>query len=438
MIEPIIQVENISKQYHIGKRRGYRTFRDALTDMATAPIRRLRYFGRVSCSQEDTIWALEDVSFDVMPGEVMGIIGRNGAGKSTLLKILSRVTEPTKGQALLRGRVGSLLEVGTGFHPELTGRENIFLSGAILGMRRKEIKRRFSEIVEFSGVEKFIETPVKRYSCGMRVRLGFAVAAHLDPEIMLIDEVLAVGDTAFQKKCLGKMNDVAKSGRTILFVSHDMGAISRLCQRAVLVDDGRATVWDNVNEAVNHYLRPDGQEHFGAADLRHAPGQFQNRQVILTSISTHRLDGAPSCLFATGDDMLIRITYEMPEPTDSGYCSVHFLDAAGGRVMTINSRHAGNPLSLQGIGTIECVLCDVRLGSGDYLVEVTIGRTFPNHKIMDYVPAAMTIRMNLGNYLSGVELLSGQGCIAQQSQWHSLSEDTEHDNGCLASRSHKS
>ena len=438
MIEPIIQVENLSKQYHIGRQRGYRTFRDAIADVVTSPFRRLRNFGRDSSSEDDTIWAIEDVSFDVMPGEVMGIIGRNGAGKSTLLKILSRITEPTKGQAVLKGRVGSLLEVGTGFHPELTGRENIYLSGAILGMRRREIKQRFGEIVEFSGVEKFIETPVKRYSSGMRVRLGFAVAAHLDPEIMLIDEVLAVGDATFQKKCLGKMNDVAKSGRTILFVSHDMGAISRLCQRAVLIDDGRAKVWDDVNEAVNHYLRPDGQEHFGDADLRHAPGQFQNRQVILTSISTHRLDGTPSCLFATSDDILLRITYEMPEPTESGYCSVHFLDSSGGRVMTINSRHCGTPLPLQGNGTIECVLRDVRLGSGDYLVEVTIGRTFPNHKILDYVPAAMTIRMNIGNYLSGIELLSGQGCIAQQSQWHSLSEEPSHDNGCLTSRSNKS
>ena len=231
-MKPAIQVENLSKLYLIGRaQQKHDTLRDALANVKPWPriasIFRKDHSHRLNNSlQDDLLWALKDVSFEVQPGEVVGIIGRNGAGKSTLLKILSRITEPTSGRAVLNGRVGSLLEVGTGFHPELTGRENIYLNGAILGMRRTEIEKKFDEIVAFSEIEKFLDTPVKRYSSGMYVRLAFAVAAHLEPEILLVDEVLAVGDAAFQKKCLGKMNDVARHGRTILFVSHNMGAIA--------------------------------------------------------------------------------------------------------------------------------------------------------------------------------------------------------------------
>jgi len=213
---------------------------------------------RAPCNSASDLWALRDVSFEVRRGEVLGIIGRNGAGKSTLLKILSRITEPTSGRAVMRGRVGSLLEVGTGFHPELTGRENIFLNGAILGMRKKEIETKFDEIVAFAEVERFIDTPVKRYSSGMYVRLAFAVAAHLDPEILIVDEVLAVGDAAFQKKCLGKMSDVAtKEGRTVLFVSHNMGAINRLCGKTLLLDKGHLEMFAATNAVISHYLLRD-------------------------------------------------------------------------------------------------------------------------------------------------------------------------------------
>ena len=215
------------------------------------------------CSAEDakptrrvnTIWALKDVSFEVQQGEVVGIIGRNGAGKSTLLKILSRITDPTEGRVEIHGRVGSLLEVGTGFHPELTGRENIYLNGAILGMKQAEIERKFDEIVAFAEIEKFLDTPVKRYSSGMYVRLAFAVAAHLEPEILLVDEVLAVGDAEFQKKCLGKMGDVAKEGRTVLFVSHNMGAVTTLCKRGILLDTGKISCDEGVSETVKQYNR---------------------------------------------------------------------------------------------------------------------------------------------------------------------------------------
>ncbi len=253
-MQPAISVKGVGKQYRIGAREeAYRTLREAIVDTATAPIRRLRQMGKPAAPSE-MIWALKDVSFNVQPGEVIGLIGRNGAGKSTLLKILSRITEPTEGKIELRGRVASLLEVGTGFHPELTGRENIYLNGVILGMKKVEIDRKFDEIVAFAEIEKFLDTPVKHYSSGMYVRLAFAVAAHLDPEILLVDEVLAVGDAAFQKKCLGKMGEVAKEGRTVLFVSHQMAAIKQLCSRCLLLEDGEVTAGGDTSEVTEKYL----------------------------------------------------------------------------------------------------------------------------------------------------------------------------------------
>lgn len=255
---PIIKINNLSKRYRIGvKEEGYKTFRETIMDWVCAPVKnliKLRNLTRFKdIDEENVIWALKDISFEVNKGEVLGIIGRNGSGKTTLLKVLSRITEPTNGFAELHGRVSSLLEVGTGFHPELTGRENLFLNGAILGMRKKEIKKKFDEIVAFSEIEKFIDTPVKRFSSGMWVRLAFAIAAHLDPEILLVDEVLAVGDVAFQKKCLGRMKDVAKGGRTVLFISHNMGAIRSLCNKAIWIDSGKLVKQGNVDEVVSDY-----------------------------------------------------------------------------------------------------------------------------------------------------------------------------------------
>ncbi len=248
-----IHVEGLGKLYRIGgdKQQRYRTLRDSISDAVKWPVRLLR--GDLN-RRAETIWALKDVSFDLKEGHVLGVIGRNGAGKSTLLKILSRVTEPTTGLAEVRGRVGSLLEVGTGFHPELSGRENIFLNGAVLGMARKEINRKFDEIVDFAGVEKFIDTPVKRYSSGMYLRLAFSVAAHLEPEILVVDEVLAVGDAEFQRKCLGKMSDVAEAGRTVLFVSHNMSAIMRLTEQAIVLDKGQVVYNAPTREAVDYYM----------------------------------------------------------------------------------------------------------------------------------------------------------------------------------------
>src|SRR6202011_3679487 len=245
MSDAIITVEGLGKKYRLGQRSNerYTALRDVLTDKAKSLFRRNgNPRSDIRNPQSNEIWALRDVSFEVKQGEVIGIIGRNGAGKSTLLKILSRITEPTTGRVRLKGRVASLLEVGTGFHPELTGRENIFLNGAVLGMTRAEIQRKFDEIIDFAEVEKFLDTPVKRYSSGMYVRLAFAVAAHLEPEILVVDEVLAVGDAEFQKKCLGKMQEVSRGGRTVLFVSHNMSAVARLCSRGMLLHSGRISV----------------------------------------------------------------------------------------------------------------------------------------------------------------------------------------------------
>lgn len=251
MTVPAIRCHGLGKQYRLGVRAPYGAFRDVI---ATAVRRSLGRIRGERCEHPDTVWALRDVSFDVAPGEIVGVIGRNGAGKSTLLKLISRITAPTEGTAEIHGRVGSLLEVGTGFHPELTGAENVYLNGAILGMRRHEIARKFDDIIAFAEVERFVDTPVKHYSNGMYVRLAFSVAAHLEPEIFLVDEVLAVGDVSFQQKCLGRMSDVRQDGRTILFVSHNMAAIKRLCTRCLVIDGGRLAYDGDVETAIKKYM----------------------------------------------------------------------------------------------------------------------------------------------------------------------------------------
>jgi lipopolysaccharide transport system ATP-binding protein len=280
MSETAISVSGLSKRYRLGgKQERHDTLTGALVDLARRPLANLRSLKSLTTfsdddTEDDTLWALRDVSFDIKSGETVGIIGSNGAGKSTLLKILSRITQPSHGSALVNGRVSSLLEVGTGFHPDLTGRENVFLNGAILGMSRKEIERKFDDIVEFSDVERFIDTPVKRYSSGMTLRLAFSVAAHLEPEILMVDEVLAVGDIRFQKKCLGKMSEVAKTGRTVLYVAHNMPAISRLCQRAILMGRGRVVQDGPVHDVISAYLNSGLGTSASRewSDLKQAPG----------------------------------------------------------------------------------------------------------------------------------------------------------------------
>ncbi len=305
MSDIAIRVENLSKRYRLGRRERYRALRDTISDVLTAPIRMIR--GQKEDKKGELLWAVKDVSFDIHRGEAVGIIGRNGAGKSTLLKILSRITDPTSGRAEIYGRVGSLLEVGTGFHPELTGRENIFLNGAILGMRKAEITRKFDEIVAFAEVERFIDTPVKRYSSGMYVRLAFAVAAHLEPEIMLVDEVLAVGDAAFQKKCLGKMGDVAREGRTVLFVSHNMAAVGNLCQRGVVLSGGEVQFVGSQGEAISHYLRGISEHKGSLHDRtdRRGSGEIRVVGIELRDDQGKFIDFAQS-----GQDVNLHLHYE--------------------------------------------------------------------------------------------------------------------------------
>jgi lipopolysaccharide transport system ATP-binding protein len=312
MNDTVIHVEGLTKTYHIGtKEASYRTFRDVVSSAFVSPFRAVGKWIRNSNGNEalnhETIYALKDVSFDVKRGEVLGVIGRNGAGKSTLLKILSRITEPTDGYAEIRGRVGSLLEVGTGFHPELTGRENIYLNGAILGMKKSEIEQKFDEIVAFSELEKFLDTPVKYYSSGMYVRLAFGVAAHLEPEILLVDEVLAVGDISFQKKCLGKMKSVSQEGRTVVFVSHNMAAIESLCQRGIVISAGKIVVDGTQLEAIFSYLSDVTSSSISLRDRTDREG---NGDVRITEIEYRDENGKPLTTLRSGQTVDILLHFE--------------------------------------------------------------------------------------------------------------------------------
>jgi lipopolysaccharide transport system ATP-binding protein len=317
-----IRVENLSKTYNIvGSKAPYKTLRESLATAAAIPIDRLRH-SPTSPGKTETIWALKDVSFEIGYGEAVGIIGRNGAGKSTLLKVLSRITRPTRGRAEIHGRVGSLLEVGTGFHPELTGRENIYLNGTILGMRKAEIARQFDEIVAFAEIEPFLDTPVKRYSSGMYVRLAFAVAAHLEPEILLVDEVLAVGDAAFQKKCLGRMGDVTKAGRTVLFVSHNMGAINRLCPRSLWIDGGRLRMAGGSQELISAYLMSGALE-CGKRIWETGVSNAGTDEFKLLAVTIKNQEHAPATNLPVNGLIEIGIKYRISKSLP--YCRVGFL-----------------------------------------------------------------------------------------------------------------
>jgi lipopolysaccharide transport system ATP-binding protein len=326
-----IRVEGLGKRYRIGASQApYRTLRETLVDLASAPAKRIaRSLARgATAPLDNTIWALKDVSFEVKQGEVVGIIGRNGAGKSTLLKILSRITKPTEGHVELLGRVGSLLEVGTGFHPELTGRENIYLNGAIYGMRRVEIERRFDEIVAFAEIDKFLDTPVKHYSSGMYVRLAFAVAAHSEPEILLVDEVLAVGDSRFQRKCLDKMEEVGKESRTVLFVSHNMPAITRLCERVILLDEGGAVQDGPSHQVVRAYLRSG----LGTSAAREWPstGSAPGDHVVrLCAVRVRTEDGRTCEAVDIRKPVGIEMSFEVAEPGHVLLPNFHFFNEDG-------------------------------------------------------------------------------------------------------------
>jgi len=350
MSNPIIKANNLSKRYRIGaKEQGYKTFREAIVEGISMPVRNLVKLrkltkfknGQLQNDEEDVIWALKEVSFEVNEGEVLGIIGRNGAGKTTLLKILSRITEPTSGFAEINGRVSSLLEVGTGFHPELTGRENIFLNGAILGMRKGEIERKFDEIVNFSEIEKFIDTPMKRYSSGMYVRLAFAVAAHLEPEILMVDEVLAVGDIPFQKKCIGKMSDVARGGRTVIFVSHNMEAIQKLCTRVILLHEGTVVMEGSTEKVIRDYL---GDEKYSIGeqiwpDINKAPGDNVVRMHAMRVLDRN---GKVCTNFDVRDPVSIEIEFQVLEEGHRLVLQLYFFNEMG-HVLFISKDNLDSP-----------------------------------------------------------------------------------------------
>jgi lipopolysaccharide transport system ATP-binding protein len=384
-MNPIISVENLSKQYRIGTKLPYKTFRETLMNVITSPARLFRGNGS---RENNTIWALKDVSFEVKQGEVLGIIGRNGAGKTTLLKILSRVTDPTEGEVKIRGRVGSLLEVGTGFHPELTGRENIFLNGAILGMRKEEIKKKFDEIVAFAEIEKFLDTPVKRYSSGMYVRLAFAVAAHLEPEILLVDEVLAVGDAAFQKKCLGKMGDVAREGRTVLFVSHNMGVIREIAQKGIWLNEGKVLYDGDIREAISQYLSSGQTVDYMTVDLSNHPNRLPGMKPILKRLSC-KLSNNVSCIdFSQSDDIVLEVEYSVPDRINLAGAGFIINTVDGIRVGGFNTYMAHPPpYKLQQSGKVIFLIPARQFTPGAYLVTVSVG-SHPN-VLEDKVEAAI-------------------------------------------------
>jgi lipopolysaccharide transport system ATP-binding protein len=402
MSDAVIRVENLGKKYIIGheKQERYTALRDVMANSAKGLVKSLRRGKSPDLdSSTEEFWALKDVSFEIKQGERVGIIGRNGAGKSTLLKILSRITEPTEGRISIRGRVASLLEVGTGFHPELTGRENIFLNGAILGMGREEIRRKFDEIVAFAEVERFLDTPVKRYSSGMYVRLAFAVAAHLEPEILIVDEVLAVGDAQFQKKCLGKMEDVAeKEGRTVLFVSHQMSSIENLCSRVILLETGKILVDTTSTEAVNLYLskaNSTGQNQT-LAERKDRSGSGKLR---VSSLTVFNQQGIKENSLKSGKDYYFEIGYSnyTGMPIKDTIVSLDISDDRGYKIMLFRSNFTKNIITSKiDRGFIYCKLNNLPLAQGLYGVSVFLSDA--DTETLDYIEDAASINVEGGDF----------------------------------------
>ena len=395
MSNTVISVENLSKSYQLGVI-GTGTFYGDLkrwwAKRRGKPDPNLK-IGEVGRGNRDgeTIWALNDISFSVQQGEALGIIGRNGAGKSTLLKVLSQVTMPTSGAVRAKGKIASLLEVGTGFHPELTGRENIFLNGAIMGMDRAEVARKYDEIVDFSGVETFIDTPVKRYSSGMYVRLAFAVAAHLDPDILLVDEVLAVGDADFQKKCLGKMDTVTQEGRTILFVSHNMGAIGALCQRVLLLSEGRLQMSGNPEEVISQYLMPD-RAVLPVVNLMEHPNRRPGMIPIIAKLEVKNNSNLKTNYFNVGENIVFDV---LLNPGDNIFrnptLSIAVLDNMGKQIVKLATWAQVSSLDvLNTPTTVRCLWKDCRLAPGSYFLNIGLGN---GSVVVDFIEQPMVIEI---------------------------------------------
>ena len=427
MSDVVIRAEGLGKKYLIGhetERERYTALRDVVGHTAKGLLRSagdlIRGRQLVAGDEVEEIWALKDVSFEIKRGEVVGIIGRNGAGKSTLLKILSRITEPSAGRVEIRGRVASLLEVGTGFHPELTGRENIYLNGAILGMTRAEIRRKFDEIVDFAGVEKFLDTPVKRYSSGMYVRLAFAVAAHLEPEILVVDEVLAVGDAEFQKKCLGKMGEVARGGRTVLFVSHNLTAVKSLCPICLYLVDGHVQQFGKTPEVISQYLSPITQSFSKFAERN----QYQNDKPSdnpLEITDVQLLDGSNSLSsnFPPGSPLTIRIHYHCEGVVLCPAFGIKLMSPMGIELARISTM----PISgfalppLEGSGLVELFIHALPLTGGTY--SITVYATRPNIDELVRLDEIVSFRiLDSDIYNSGFPMSNKHGYLYLPHKWH--------------------
>lgn len=423
-----IRVEDVSKRYRLGVINRQMLYQDLQSCWArwrgkpdpNAPVLRTHHRGGEDLHEE--FWALKDVSFDVRDGDSIGIIGGNGAGKSTLLKILSEITAPTSGRVLMKGRVASLLEVGTGFHPELTGRENVYLNGAILGMRRTEIAVKFDEIVDFSGIEQFIDTPVKRYSSGMRVRLAFAVAAHLDPEILIVDEVLAVGDTSFQTKCMGKLDSVAREGRTVIFVSHNMTAIARLCRRGVVLDAGRVVADGTQTAAIEKYLERNGGD---PRDLSARRDRRGSGELLVHRLEFHDSAGRETSTLRSGEACQILLRYvkrsaqAFPELT----ASVSVKTELEAPVFSHHNRLSGDSLAtLPERGALVCVIPRLPLAAGTYHLRFVIKEMGFGGEVLDGVEDAIPFTVVGGDFFgSGVQLSSADGPALVAAGWRVIS-----------------
>ncbi len=417
MSKMAIEVVDLGKEYHIGgPQKSYYRLTDQLVDMATAPFRRasklLRGQARSAADLDQAIWAVKDVSFQIKAGEVVGIIGRNGAGKSTLLKILSGITDPTEGYADLYGRVGSLLEVGTGFHPELTGRENTFLYGAILGMKKAEIEHKLDEIVAFAEIDKFLDTPVKHYSSGMYVRLAFSVAAHLEPEILLVDEVLAVGDMAFQRKCLGKMDDVAQAGRTVLFVSHNMGVLQQLCERGIFLQQGTVHTDGTITEAVDAYLQT----------LEQVKSQDLSRRTDRKGIGQVRLVGAEVTSNSNGDSSIIktghsaRFVFCVNTFVPGMACNFFIYDTIGQPLTSFYSKVRGPADAYDSKNGLKfvCELDELLLLPGRYRIDVAI---VGDNRLQDFIEAAAVFEVGDGDVAGRPAQHDGKFSVIMEHRW---------------------
>jgi lipopolysaccharide transport system ATP-binding protein len=406
-MKPVIKLENLSKKYLVNRNQsGYKTLRESISSFRFTQVKK-------------EFWALRDITFSMYPGETMGIIGDNGAGKTTLLKILSRITSPTCGTGYIEGRVASLLEVGTGFHPELTGKENIYLNGVILGLKKKEIDENYDRIVDFAGVEDFLNTPIKHYSTGMWARLAFSVAAHLEPEILLIDEVLSVGDAEFQKKSLAKMNELSRQGRTVLFVSHNMAAVRQLCKRCMLIGEGEIRKIGEVNEVIDTYLSSSVHNQTGSVDLWNYARRKGSQKVRLSKIELRNQNEQITGRFFIKEDLSVHLFFEAAEPVRKVTIIVEIIDATGVTICNIYDSDSGFSLeNAEGAMHVSLAIKDIRFYTGKYYITVSLLSEIQNFKFDFYDEIERAISFELENQIiSNRSLKRHSGLLLLTPDW---------------------